>query len=191
MATATQEGRLTRILFPGREVPLKHGETVIATATVYPLGFTHFDRFSRDIVSVGLVLLDALRIKVSGDGKVTMEQGEIDPEKLIQAAAPLLMRNAFAMVRDCVTVKLEGEGDDAKEYRLDEVEIPHWCVPDIVDAWVEESFGTEGKWMPWKKLMTSLMSRFQKNGSSSISETVSKLLSQQATTGKTSSKGNK
>lgn len=189
MATATQEGRLTRILFPGREVPLKDGETVLGTATVYPLGFTHFDRFSRDIVSVGLVLLDSLRLKVGGDGKVTMDEGEIEPDKMIQAAAPLLMRNAFSLVRDCVTVKVEG--DDEKEYRLDEIEIPHWCVPDIVDAWVEESFGTEGKWMPWKKLMTSLMSRFQKNGSSSISETLSRLVSQPDTTGTTSSKGSK
>lgn len=167
-----------RALFPGRKVDVLDDDgNVLTEATVYPLGARHIETASRDVAAVGMLILEALKVKVDdANGHVRVDQGAISPEKIISAAVPALLKNGFSLLRECI--KIDIGSDD--EIALDD--LPHWCLPPLVEAFVEESFGSKKKWEPWKRLIENMVRRFSKNPEFSISETFSRLSSQTDTT---------
>lgn len=105
------------------------------------------------------VQIEPLRLKYSGDfsrivGKIlpsilqaaTAKDGQDDLLPVLQAALPLVFSDLVHLCNKCVDVDLE--------------EIPQELVPQIVDRWLDLSFGTEGKVKPWKDLFVSLQKRF-------------------------------
>lgn len=150
---------LLRFLTPGRTVELKDEDgTLLGTAKVYPAALRHMERFSNEVVSVAMVAFDALKVKIAG-GKIEINQKAIEPDRVIQSVMPMLLQNGFGLIKDCVRLRLEGESE---EYTLDEVDLPQWLVPEIVQAWIEESFGSEKKRAPWATFLNGILRRFEK-----------------------------
>lgn len=105
------------------------------------------------------VVIEPLRLKHSGDfakivGKVLpsiMQASTAAKEDdallpILQAALPVIFSDLVFLCDKCVDVDL--------------TEIPQEFVPQIVDRWIEVSFGDEGKVKPWKDLFVSLQKRF-------------------------------
>ena len=122
-----------KALFPGRIVEISGVEI-----KVEPLGFRHIRKFSDGISKIMPTL-----VSVISDVKAD-ERGWIS--KLSATLAPFLMTDLLDLVDDCVDVDLK--------------EVPHHLLPRIIEAWIEESFGDEGKVKPWKTLFTTILKRF-------------------------------
>lgn len=127
-------------LFPGREVELEvelpTGRSIVV-ATVYPLGFRHLRRFSKDVTGainavVGMRVPENLRSDPAAAAAFT--------NRVLMQLVPYAIDNLLDLVKECVVFK-DGvaEVDD----------LPHWHVATLVEAWIIESFGEEKKWRPW------------------------------------------
>lgn len=127
-------------LFPGRVVQLEKG----LAATVFPPGLLHIRKFSRDVVGLGMALADSV-------GKLKDKAGQ--SQALVQQLLPFLLTNALDLVAECVRV----DGPGGKTYKI--AELPHWLLPPILEAWVEESFGDEAKVRPWKAAIEKTVER--------------------------------
>ena len=149
--------KTSKPLFPGKQIKTDLDVVI----TVYPLGVTHIKRFTEDITRI-VNASQSIRVSKNADKKQVAEQ-------FVMGLIPLVLTDALELVKECT--KVEGADFD---------ELPHWLLPDIASAWIEESFGEEKKWRPWVTLIESTISRVTKQ-TFSISEIWSKASSQQAT----------
>lgn len=161
MIMSAKPSGILRFLTPGRTVELRDEDgTLLGTVKVYPAALRHMERFSNEVISVAMVAFDALKVKLAG-GKIEIDQKAIEPDRVIRSVAPMLLQSGFGLIKDCVRIRLEGESE---EYTLDDVDLPQWFVPEIVEAWIEESFGSEKKRAPWATFLSGMLRRFKMDG---------------------------
>lgn len=141
-----------KILFPGDRVELETG----VTAIVYPMGFRHIQKFSRDIGGV-LMTLTQVGVKKGASEK---EVGQA----ILGHMIPYVMSNLLGLIEE--TIKFEPEGIELED-------IPHWELAPIVEQWVLTNFGEEKKWRPWVAAIENVVNRFSSKPIS-ILEMVSK-----------------
>lgn len=146
------------VLFPGRAV--KIGDTV--TITVHPMLVRHMRKFAEPIERA----IDNL--VTSG---VNFEAlGESWPQ-LIRHLTPLLLNDLFGLLNQCTDAELD--------------DVPHWVLPEVAGAWIEENFGTEQKLRPWFEVVSRILAKLG-NEKIDLWETVSSALLRPDTTAETS-----
>ena len=159
------------MLFPGRSISVDASRGI--TAIVYPPGIVHIRQFSRDIVSGVMAIV----------GSMTTNKGAAQAEKtkaLLAQLVPFVLTNLIDLVGECTRLECKA----APNLKL--ADLPHYLVPPIVQAWVEESFIGENKLLPWKAAIEALIEKAT-GKPTSISEMVSNFSSPPATPAKTSS----
>src|SRR5262245_49723947 len=117
---AEAKGNDLRALFPGRDLQLDR----IGRVTVYPVGVKHCRRFGAQLNTV-LSLLAPLQ----AEGRAAT------------VAIPYLVANALDLLSECMVFH------DVKDVTLEDM--PHWVLPTIAEAWIDESFGDEASRRPW------------------------------------------
>lgn len=122
---------------------------------VFPLGVGNIRAFNKAVE----------RILAQLSNNIDLRRITSDPGQAITAIVPMIMSDALEIVDSCV------EGVNILHPRF-----PHHLLPDIVRAWMEESFGTEGKRRPWVLLLEEGLSKLagKKVG---LSDTLSKFSS--------------
>lgn len=135
-----------KVLYPGRKVPLSCG----LTAVVYPLGFKHLRRFSKDVAGA-LAMLGTLRLPKEGDATSRSKA-------LMGQVLPFALEHLLVMLGECV-VFVDG---DNKEVDVTMDDLAHWDLPALIMAWFEESFGTEDKRRPWIEAVEMAMTKVTK-----------------------------
>ena len=144
---------------PGREVKL---DDVPVKIMVYPLGVGHIRRFTDDITRI---------VSATGNIKVTKGASEKEiAQAFVMGLIPLVLTDAIDLVKECTVI-------DPPDIKFDE--LPHWALPDIAEAWIDQSFGDAKKWKPWVSLIERTITRVTKKPFS-ISEIWSKSSSQTA-----------
>jgi len=124
-------------MFPGRPFIIPTATNPI-TAVVYSIPFESIRRYS-DLISecIGEVA------SIVGNLGFKPTQGVV-----ISIAVPIVIKRLLPLVASCI------EGLDIMAPRL-----PHWVVPQLVQAWIEESFGDEKKVRPWVTLVEQVVLR--------------------------------
>ena len=158
-------------LYPGTEVVLEK-----FTVTVYPLAFSHLKKFSSQFGGV-------LRVIANTTIPKNVSKNEATKAMMIQAI-PYVLENCAELFEECVVFDESLRGGDST---LDLV--PHWEIPKIIEAWIIESFGDEGKWRPWIDTIENIIKKVT-GEELQILETLSNLWSQQGTDSKISLKDN-
>src|SRR5262245_51647261 len=129
---------IERVLNPGRRVELKDFG---ATAVVFPIGLRHLQKFSKEIA--GLVgYLATVQVKSEEPRGLGLQYA--------RAMAPFLMQNMLGLVAECVRL-------EPPELKITLQDLPHWELPPIIEAWVQENFGEEKKWHPWLAAVESVI----------------------------------
>lgn len=163
-------------LFPGRTVPLEveiDGKAVTLHAVVYPLGFKHLRRFSKDVTGAIMAMVGT---RVPDNLKNDPVAAAAFSNRIMMQLIPYAIDNLLDLVKECVTFETKG-------FEIDE--LPHWHVATLVEAWIIESFGEEKKWRPWIAAVENVYA--QVTGTpKKISEIFSKGSSLPATDAKTS-----
>ena len=133
--TATDD---VKVIFPGTDVVL---ETCIVR--VFPAGLKHLRKFSGELGGVLHLLVQ------SGD----LREGQSASQFFAQLV-PIALDHLYELIEDCTEVKplVTGESIALED-------IPHWEVPTLVMAWLEESFGEEKKWKPWVSMIETLVKK--------------------------------
>lgn len=155
-------------IIKGRDVKIAFGKDTEVPFTVYPIGAKHIRQYSRNVMGIIRIL---------------WEQNQEDPQQFATAALmssdliPIVIEHALDIINDCV--QFEGEGID-----LDS--LPHWVVPQIVEIWIDESFGSETKLRPWVEAIEKALKKVMKR-EVSLSSLFSKLSSPPDTQSKESS----
>lgn len=150
------EDNVLRILFPGRDVQVLDGR---ASVTVYPLALRHARKFSRELIAVIAAVseLPAKDLsKIAGDKSAAAE--------IMAVLGPTLLSSLIDLVEECtrfrpseeLAAELLAAGADAAAVKIGD--LPHYDLPPIVEAWLEESF-LGGKWMPWVRAVEDLVQR--------------------------------
>jgi hypothetical protein len=130
-------------LFPGVEVPI--GDSIHqVTVEVFPLGYRHLEKFARDIA--GLIVV-ASKIKPQAGQK------EEDVNRaVLEGILPYVQQNLLALLAECCVVKKNGTATKHSIRKL-----PHWEIPKLIQLWLEQSFGSKEKWLPWVEAIENLM----------------------------------
>lgn len=149
------------ILFPGRTVTVKDGGNAIEIK-VKPMLVRHIRKFAGPI--------ERAVEKLVADGVDFSKLGESWP-LLFKHVAPLLLDDLFGLLNECTSADLNN--------------VPHWILPDVADAWIEENFGTEEKLRPWFAVVSKVLERLG-NEKVDLWATVSKALLRPGTTAETS-----
>jgi len=120
-------------LFPGKEIVLN--DQVVAI--VFPLGFKHIRKFSRDISGALLTLMNSqIPENIRDDSKAQKRL----TDQMFQTLIPYAIDNLLDLISECIKFKPE-------EVKIDD--LPHWDVAKLIEAWIIESFGEEKKYLPW------------------------------------------
>jgi len=123
-------------LFPGRNVELDVNGTKVLV-TVYPLGFRHLRRFSKDVTGAVMAIVGT---KVPENLKSDPAAAAAFSQRVMMQLVPYAIDNLLDLVAECVTF-------ETPDVVIDD--LPHYCVAPIIEAWLLESFGEEKKWRPW------------------------------------------
>lgn len=145
------------VLFPGREVFV--GGLMVR---VGPMLVRHMRQFAEPIERA----ID----KLVADGVNFAALGESWPQ-LIRHLTPLLLNDLFALLNHCTDVELD--------------DVPHWVLPEVAGAWIEENFGTEQKLRPWFEVVSRILAKLG-NEKIDLWATVSSALLRPDTTDETS-----
>ncbi len=128
-----------KVLHPGTEIELDNG----GIAKVFPLGFRHLSKFTKEI-SKALAVIQNIPLKPGS------KEEDIN-RAVMTAMIPYILENLLGLVAECVKIE---DSDVALE------DLPHWNVPPIIEAWLIESFGERKKWEPWIQALENLLERF-------------------------------
>jgi hypothetical protein len=133
---ADQLANEVRINFPGTEVTIgKPGMKV----RVYPVPYRELRKFTKHIS-------DAIRQLQSGITIVKRADGTVDPKTLkvlLPASVEVIIDNLLELVSTCCQPSIE--------------EVPHYALPPILEAWLDENFGTEERIRPWVQAIETLL----------------------------------
>ena len=121
-------------MFPGRAVDLGGGVTVI----VKPLRYRDIRKFAERISAV---IPDMLGLAALAEKKdVPMEEWG---RQLQNTLGPFLLNDLLELVNDCTDADL--------------ADAPHWLLPKIITAWIEETFGDPTKLTVWDEAIRSVL----------------------------------
>lgn len=126
-------------LYPGTNVPLEDG----SSATVFPMGFLHISKFSKELT---FALTTLSRVAIPVDATAEQKTAAIAAQMV-----PYIANNLLDLVSDCTKFSNPERGFE---------NLAHWEVPEIIEAWIEESFGSEKKWKPWVATVERILNRF-------------------------------
>lgn len=142
------------------------------TASVYPMGFRHIQRFGTALTG----MLGAI-----GAGPAAKANGKLG-DAITAAVVPYAMANLMDLVAECTKVV----GPDGKPVKIED--LPHWMLPRILEAWVEINLGERDKWLPWIAAVDRVASRLTGKPPADL-KTLFSSSSQPGTTAATSSTG--
>lgn len=152
------EDKTQAVLLPGRTIEILDGNSKVI---VYPMGVVQIKKFS-----------DSIKQFVDAAAEIKVQHalaGQINIA-IFAAVAPLVIEHLSDLVFDCCSFQVGAEID----------KIPHWEIPCIVEAWIDENFDEPKKWMPWVKMIDKAVSKATKeefslletlSASSSIADT--------------------
>ena len=153
-----------KALVPGRTLEIDGHEI-----TVFPAGICHSGKLFTKVVGV---LQSAAEMKAR-PGESVRDHGD----RVVNDMIPFAIRNALDIIKDCVELPNRADFD----------RLPHYFLPPIAQAWIEESFGEEKKWRPWLALVEEAATRLNGGKPIQMSEIWSKALSLLASASATSS----
>lgn len=114
-----------------------------AEALVFPLGVRHLRKFNERI--------SALIMHIARDVRFPKgSSNEVIGQLIVGEIAPMMTTDLFDLLTDCIRF-------NPNTLKLDD--LPHWDLPPIVEAWIEESFGSEEKRDPWKRAVERTIAR--------------------------------
>lgn len=122
-------------MFPGRKIDIETAKGPI-TVTVQAIALADV-REHADLISecVGEVMSIASKIS-----------GTVSAATYVTIAVPVVIKRMLGLMATCVS------GIDITDRR-----IPHYVLPPIAKAWIEENFGDEKKVRPWFDLLRAAM----------------------------------
>lgn len=140
-------GKDFKTIYAGKEVDVDGN-----TFTVYPISMNQFGRFSEKVVG----MIQHLSSVERPEG-ITEEQMT---GLYIRTALPYVLANMMGVVFECITF----DGVPLAK-REDTDYIPHHVFPGLVTAWLDESFGDEGKVKAWTQALQNLVAYVGKEDS--------------------------
>lgn len=142
---------------PGRLVALSSigegGEPI--AAEVFPIGMTQIQEFSAQLNAIAAAVLPAIQSKV--DDKAQQDA------MMLQALGPAIISHGLSLVAACTKLSCDTYTMKQKKRGEGPPELPHWDVATVVDAWVDENFGTEEKLNPWRVVFKSVGSKIKQS----------------------------
>jgi hypothetical protein len=161
------------VLFPGRTIDLlKPDGTVWRTVRVVPMGVVHMRRFIsalEEVIPKIAVQVDFQ--KVAG--------GDKGLSNLIPMIVPILTSDLIDLLDVCVEgLNLRTPG------------IPHFWLPQLAEAWIDESFGSEDRARPWVDTVDRVLSKVTGNEPLGLWATLSRSSVEKATLSTPSSEPN-
>ncbi len=149
------------VLFPGRTIKIGP-EPAAVEITVNPMLVRHIREFAEPIERAIDKLIES--------GVDFGSLGKSWPQ-LVRHLTPLLINDLFGLLNQCVDLDLD--------------DVPHWVLPDVAGAWLEENFGSEDKLRPWFEVVSKLLEKLG-NEKIDLWASVSSALSRPDTTAETS-----
>lgn len=122
-------------MFPGRTISVECGNLTIPVK-VHPLPLAQLHRIRKAISEI---------MREVGDIGTFWAQVKSLNSAVIPVLVGVAVDHCLEIINDCV------EGIDLMHPRT-----PHWVLPSIALAWIEESFGSEHKTNPWADLIEML-----------------------------------
>lgn len=155
-------------MFPGTTFEIKSDRSEDKlVATIYPMGIAHVRRFNKAVEDVLPKI--AMQVPLNHLG------GKLDLSTLAPMIVPIIIGDLLDLVNACV------DGVDLTDEKL-----PHWVLASIIQIWIEESFGDQGKVKPWIDIIDKTIAKMT-GKNPQIWQTLCKLSSDSDTTSTTSS----
>lgn len=129
----TSEKSAFEILFPGTRVEIDTGAAKLAW-TVFPVSVRKMQKFSR-AVGRALAALGAVQVTKGASQEERMKQ-------ILPAMIPVVLEDLLDLVSECCAP------DTGNVVEIGVMELPHWHVVPVIEAWITESFVGEGKIRP-------------------------------------------
>ena len=142
------------VLFPGKVITFDGAGGKQLSVTVFPMGSGHVRKFNAAVTKcfarVRALSLDTIEMPADIRSMTDSEWAAIVMKlaKTVPQIAIVVMDELMDLVAECV------EGVDLKSTRC-----PIHLLPDIVLAWLMESFGDEKKARPWINLAEQIFSK--------------------------------
>ncbi len=139
-----------KALYPGTLVEIRlgaQGQRVV-TATVYPVGFKHLQKFTVLMMRVGETLS-----KASATVRKDVDEDELKKamgNEVIKALVPIVMDEMMGLVAECVVFDDENVTMDS---------LAHYHIAPIIEAWIAESFLPLEKLRPWIEAINRLLNQ--------------------------------
>lgn len=122
---------------------------------VFPMGLRHMPVFMSRAGSILSLVMSKMK-----DLKIDKEVSNQDLKSTLSQVIPVLMSTCLDLFYECCNATgkdLETDEEyDCSEYLAD---LPHYEMVEVLQHWVEESFGSMGKLRPWIQLIESLVSK--------------------------------
>ena len=126
------------MFFPGKRISVETAKGPISWI-VFPLAFEHMEKFSkgvgRAIATLGTVQL------IKG---ASFEQ---QMQRMLPAIIPVILEDLLDMVEECCVPDV---------HNIKVKQLPHYLAITIVEAWFDESFGSEEKIRPFVKTVEKI-----------------------------------
>lgn len=144
------------VLFPGKGIELN--EKLIAH--VYPIGLQQLKKYSNRIFELFKTVMGSIKV----DKKSSFEQTKNDVRKaltpeILQSIVPMLSTDFVDIISECVMLEIKTEGFKDKRIPLSETNVPHFYLPKIITAWVQENFEGDERLNPWKEAVNDVIKR--------------------------------
>ena len=142
VAKPEEAGSDFRTLFPGTRISIETAKGKLGW-TVFPVGFDKMQRFSK-AVGRAVTAITSLRFT---PGASFEEQAKL----LLPAALPIILEDLLDLVAECC---IPDPG-----FKITLQELPHYASVPLIEAWFEESFGTEEKIRPFVRAVERLVKK--------------------------------
>lgn len=119
------------VLFPGRTVNCGQ-----FSARVTPMLVRHIREFSEPIEKTIRGMIDA---------GVDFNSLAGSWPQLMAHLLPLVMGDLFELLNSCTDVDLDS--------------VPHWVLPQVAEAWINENFGAQDQLRPWFEVVSRILSK--------------------------------
>lgn len=150
---------IAKVLFPAETIQVDIGRGITVDAEIFPLAFSHLQKFARDIINVVTrVLAAAPQIKALSKD----DQRKV----LIGTALPHVLSDMLPCVAECVVFKGEASGLSMNDPRF-----PAKVAGPIVNKWIAIMFEDMDEWRPWTDAIERAVAAF--GDESQTSETAS------------------
>lgn len=147
------------ILVPGQEVVLNEK----LKAHVYPIGVVQLKRYSNRILDLIKTVIGSVKVdnQSSYEAMKDAVQKAVTP-KIIESVLPMLTSDFLDVISECVMFEVGDESFKDKRIPMSELNLPHFYIPKIVTAWVQENFEGDDRLNPWKEAINDILNRLNK-----------------------------